>query len=1015
MSRTRQYLLALALRCLCIALLCAAPQKAPADVPGQSDWSIKVLQQSDGLPTNNVYDLAQTPDGYLWVATSAGLVRFDGNTFQQFPMPHPFDEGGQSIGAVSVTPAGGLLIGVNRGAVLRLNPDEPPEIDLLPDKTWPMWAHLLEAPDGTIWATFHSGDVGRVRNGKIERIGAAEGLPADSAECTLIQDKNGQVWAAKGSWIGKLHNDRFAQIIQIAGARLRIAPAAAGGIWISNGRDLLHCSEAGILDPRASLPVPATVDVTTILEDHTGVLWIGTAYQGLFRFNGTTVENVPTSHPHISCLLEDRDRNLWAGTRGGGLDRVQPRAILLQGDEAGLPVQSIQSIAEDAHRTLWAVTQDGGLRHLVNNAWVVDSTQANWPGGDATCVTADDAGAVWIGTRNGQLYRWKDGRYTAWGRESGITSRNVSGLLAATNGDLWLAMQNKDAVYRLRNEQILIFPLPDGVRHVRALAEDPAGHVWIATEKGSLFQADGDKLVDRTDLVKAGVESLQSCFWSPDGALWMAAGRSGLVRLKDGKLSAIDENRGLFDSRILQMIPDGRGWLWCCAAQGIFKVRLQELNDVADGTRTRVQSVHYGDEQGLPSLEPGFGLTARPLRTHDGRLWMMMGTALAIVSPDKVREQMQPPPVHLERVVAGDQVAASYHSTLPASDPFDLQSHSTGLVLEPGRQRVEFDFTAVSFDAATNVRFQYRLDGVDDHWLDGGAQRSAVYSKVSAGDYQFHVRACNSDGVWNEQGATLAFTVKPLFWQTWWFQALAALVFTGLVVVLARYVSFRRLRRRVELLEQQSALHKERARIARDLHDDLGARLTKIVMLSDMSLRDNGHGSGDRAHQISSAARQSIKSLDETVWAVNPRNDTLPHLIDYAGQFAVEFLSSARIRCRVDLLENSPDRPVSAETRHHVLLVVKEVLNNIVRHAAATEVWLRVSLDADFICLAIEDNGRGFVFSENGNGDMNADGLRNIAHRMREIAGRSEIHSTPGEGTRISLIFPWSAKELTTL
>jgi len=219
----------------------------------------------------------------------------------------------------------------------------------------------------------------------------------------------------------------------------------------------------------------------------------------------------------------------------------------------------------------------------------------------------------------------------------------------------------------------------------------------------------------------------------------------------------------------------------------------------------------------------------------------------------------------------------------------------------------------------------------------------------------------------------------------------------------------------VELLEQQSALHKERARIARDLHDDLGARLTKIVMLSDMSVRENGHGSGDRAHQISSAARQSIKSLDETVWAVNPRNDTLPHLIDYVGQFAVEFLSSAGIRCRVDLLENSPDRPVSADTRHHVLLVVKEVLNNIVRHAAATEVWLRVSLDAEFICLSIEDNGKGFVLSTNGNGDPNADGLRNIAHRMREIAGRSEIHSTPGKGTRVSLIFPWSAKELTTL
>jgi signal transduction histidine kinase len=376
---------------------------------------------------------------------------------------------------------------------------------------------------------------------------------------------------------------------------------------------------------------------------------------------------------------------------------------------------------------------------------------------------------------------------------------------------------------------------------------------------------------------------------------------------------------------------------------------------------------------------------------------------------------MQAPPVHLEKIIADDQVVASYHSGLPAADTFDLQTRATGLALAPGRQRVEFDFTAVSFDAARNARFQYRLDGVDDRWLDAGAQRSAVYSKLSAGDYQFHVRACNGDGVWNEEGAGIAFSLKPQFWQTWWFQIPVALLFTGLVVIFARYVSFRRLQRRVRLLEQQSALHKERARIARDLHDDLGARLTKIVMLSDMSRRENGGGLSEQAQQISSAARQSIKSLDETVWAVNPRNDTLSHLIDYVGQFAVEFLSSAGIRCRVDLLENSPDRPVSAEARHHVLLVVKEVLNNVVRHAGATEVWLRVSLDADFICLSIEDNGRGFVVPRSGNGDPNADGLRNIAHRMNEIGGRSEIESAPGAGTRISLIFPWSAKEITTL
>jgi signal transduction histidine kinase len=250
-------------------------------------------------------------------------------------------------------------------------------------------------------------------------------------------------------------------------------------------------------------------------------------------------------------------------------------------------------------------------------------------------------------------------------------------------------------------------------------------------------------------------------------------------------------------------------------------------------------------------------------------------------------------------------------------------------------------------------------------------------------------------------------------WQRWWFRTAGLLAFTFLVVVMARYVSFRRLRARLIILEHQSALHKERARIARDLHDDLGARLTKIVMLSDMTVRDNGGGApAERVQQISSTARQVIKSLDETVWAVNPKNDTLPHLIDYIGQHAVEFLRTADIRCRVDLLESSPERPVSAEARHNVLLVVKEALNNVVRHAGATEVWLRVQVMEEAICLTIEDDGAGFVQGAAAEREEGADGLENMAHRMKEIGGRFEIKSEPGVGTRIALIFPWSSQDV---
>lgn len=490
----------------------------------------------------------------------------------------------------------------------------------------------------------------------------------------------------------------------------------------------------------------------------------------------------------------------------------------------------------------------------------------------------------------------------------------------------------------------------------------------------------------------------------------MGTGHGGLARLKDGGIAFVDSDHGLFNNVVLQMIPDDRGWLWCAGPRGIFRVRLDQLNEVADGKLQRLQSVHYGEDQGLPNLAATFGACANAIRTRDGRLWMLMGTALAIISPEKIREQMLPPPVYIERVTLNERLLASYQGVVPVKEGEDLLTTTKEFELPADNRKLQFNFTALSFDAPANVRIQYQLENFEDGWQDDGGKRTVNYPHLDPGEYTFHVRACNSDGVWNEEGASFSFAVVPFFWQRLWFRIAGTVVFTGIVVLLARYVSFRRLRTRLRVLEQQTALQKERARIARDLHDDLGARLTEIVMLSDMTLHENGEGDPKkRVGQISTAARQVIQSLDETVWAVNPRNDSLSHLVDYIGQFAVEFLRSANIRCRVDLLENAPDHPVSAEVRHNLLLVVKEALNNIVRHSGATEAWLRVQLMKDRACMMIEDNGKGFAVPSAGNGRAEADGLLNMRHRMEEIGGRLEISSNPGSGTRISFTFPWSA------
>jgi len=311
----------------------------------------------------------------------------------------------------------------------------------------------------------------------------------------------------------------------------------------------------------------------------------------------------------------------------------------------------------------------------------------------------------------------------------------------------------------------------------------------------------------------------------------------------------------------------------------------------------------------------------------------------------------------------------------------------------------------LSFTAPENVAFEYRLDGFDDHWVEAGTQRDAIYARLAAGNYRFEARARNSDGIWDQKSAALAFSVAPFFWQTWWFRISTIILFTLMVIASVRYVSFRRLQSKVRLLEQQAALDRERARIARDIHDHLGGTLTQMTLQLELALRNGAKPEKIEGHVQKSlaAARQAIQSLDETVWAVNPSNDTLPHLVNYIGEYAVEFLDNAGIRCRVDLSSPLPAQPVSAETRHNLFLAIKEALNNVVRHAGASEVQLSVNVNNGSLKFSIADNGHGIPPAQN---RISADGLRNMRQRMRDIGGEFQMESDHG-GTKNFFICPW--------
>ena len=1004
---------ALLLACLTVILFCAAPAAASTN----SAWSLRTWELNEGLPNNFVVGTAQAADGFIWVATRNGLTRFDGVRFQRFSITNFFTGTHGGPRALLGSADGGIWLALDPGYVFHMNSGR---VQIFTNTSPELVTETMaEDRDGALWITCRGGVVCRIQDGKWTNLGVADGLPSGGSSM-LARDATGRLWFAKGNQVGLLRGKRFRTLVHLDNATTRLCSSKAGGVWICSGPGLLRYDEGGTLQQIATYAAdyPA-IKPTVLLEDRSGAVWIGTSDSGLFHYDNHGCERVPTSDRQIRSIMEDRNGNIWIGTAAGGLNQVRPRTIQLEGTESGIPFEAaVQSLCEDTNGCLWAATQNGLLLRRTDTGWTAMTADTGWPGAGANCVIADPSGGLWVGTKEWALYRIGAGPPQRWGRADGLTGRWIDTILITHKGDVLISEEKPEAIHCLSGGRMKSLGLPRDARAFHCMAEDPAGNIWASANRAGggrmLLRISGDQITDVTEHAAVLPRSIRCMHVTPDGSIWIGGnGENCLVRLKNGGFARIPSSEGLYDWVISQIVDDGRGWLWFGSDHGLFKVRQRELDDVADGVATHVQSVRYGPDEGLPGLQGNYGVSPGAVRSHDGKLWVPMRTALAVVSPDRQCEGLDPPPVFVQGVAVDGRTIAQYDSVVPLPNVVNLRGQSSGLRLPPDHRRIEFDFAALSYAAPENVQFRYRLEGLDDAWTDLGIQRTVGFSRLPAGSYRFEVRGCGSEGIWNETGASVGFVVLPFVWQTWWFRFTILAAFTLIVIAIVRYASFRRLQSRLLALERQAALDKERARIARDIHDDLGSRLTQITLLSEMAFRERAEpeATGAQIQQISATARQGIQALDETVWAVNPRNDTLSHLIDYIGRFAAELLHSAGLRYQIDLPDHPPSRIVPADVRHNLFLVVKEALNNAVRHAHATEVLLRVSVDDNSMDVSISDNGCGF---ERAPDDACADGLRNMRQRIEELGGHFRVESRPGAGARVFLHCPWKPEKGTT-
>lgn len=765
-----------------------------------ANWALE-----DGLPQLSIDAISQDHNGFLWLATQEGLVRFDGIEFVVYDRSNSIIPK-NTISDIAHDPDGTLWVGTEEGGLIRFSGDRQSVLSEEHGLAENYVTSVTVAPDGSVWVGTISGGASVYKDGKFSNYTTEDGLASNEVN-TIYVDGSSNIWVGTHNGLSLFDGESFTPATfddQLPDDNIQaIYEDASEMLWIGTAAGLARVIDSSVITYSKADGLPDDF-VSAILQDGAGSMWFGTALGGLTRFNGTRFETLNEknglAHNEVNSLYIDRENNLWVGTDGGGLNRINNGKFTYYTEQEGFASKNAYSIFQDSNRALWIGSEGGGVSRLQDGKLTTFAQREGLRGLHVFAIAETADGSIWFGTRDGGLSRYRDGSFQTYTTADGLSSNSIYGLYTGSDDALWIATDGPGAnIYR--DGEFSHIDISDELSgdYPQVFLEDRHQNMWVGMySKGVALIKDGAVLqhLDEED----GLESsmVLSLHEDSDGVLWIGTGSGGLHRYKDGHVVNIDTQDGLFNDTILEILEDYQGNLWMSCNKGVFSVSKKQLNDFADGRLARVTPVVYGHADGLPSTEFNGGFQPAGQRTHDGKLWFPSTNGVVEIDPERIQTDTIPPIVVIEEMrVDGDVTELS-----------DM------VEVAPGTNRFQFNYTATTLTAPSKVRYQYRLEGVDTQWINAEGRRDATYTNLSPGPYTFHVRAVNGDGIASKEDAIINFHLGPYFYQTSWFIALcvASLILVGFMVYLLRVQNLKTRQKELERTvdERTSDLRQEK-------------------------------------------------------------------------------------------------------------------------------------------------------------------------------------------------------------